>query len=540
MAIKKASFFSTHTIYFDAGSVTKSVDDYASTISNSVNGATNTLTYMLYSWDYSSIDSDYPDILDEIESSTIISVSIQFWHNRSIGFLTLDALKYAGGNPFSQSAATIATRVTDTQLATYSIANNNQTQITLELDDIEDFYSDLLDDLTAKTQPTVVGLARDSSLVDNNGSLEVGGQTLTSGGAVWQSVSGDEVSSPPLLIIEYETDENPHPVFSMKYTTPNPSEEQDAPSESIGGYLSINDIFPFGYLAESISSSQTSISIDADSDLPESIGVASVGPEIFRYQSIDQDNNTLRQVVRGVAPFASFPAGFNAYQVSEKVFYLHNNDETGLNNLFNTIPASSLIQYRCICIVNEFTADDFSIKDITLGVSQNTNADVQVDIGIEIPLFDSHTGTTDSGTTTSVIVDSQFSEANGFETGYFDDAAIKILSGINEIVTVESFDDGEFILSDTVTGLTSAKNYVIYPAPSQTVANDSVGPSLNSGRFYGFLEDGGSNEVSLSEHGNIMQPYDCFYVWIKRTLTSNVKTSSDIGAVIMIRFNDNA
>lgn len=540
MAVKTASFLSTHTIFFNQPVLTKDIDNYANTISNVYSGS-NALTYMIYSWDYSEINSNYSTILDEIENSTILSISVKLWTNLASGFQTLHALDYLGGNPFSQSAATIDTRITSTELGTYNVTNNSQELITVELNDVSSFYDGVLTHITNKTQPTVIVFARDSSLTDNNGQMSLGGQLLVDGGAEWRSILEGEVASPPLLLITYETAEESHPELTMKYTTSDPSEEQDDPSNSVGGYLASNEIYPSADLGESISSSQTTIPIDSDSSLPTaSSGLASVGPEVFRYSALSESDHSLISVSRGIAPMSAFPAGFNAYQIAEKVYYLHNNSETNLNYLFNSRPSSGLVQYRCIAISNDFTADNFSIKDISVGLVQNSNADTQIDIGIEIPRFDSHTGTADASTTTSVILDSAFSESNGYSAGFFDGAAIKVLSGINLFAIVETFDDGEFILDRTVTGLASGVNYVIYPAPSQIIINDATDPASNSGLFLGFLEAGGSPEVVFSEHGTTMHPYDCFYVWIKRTLKHNVKGTDDIGAVILVRFMDNA
>ena len=173
----------------------------------------------------------------------------------------------------------------------------------------------------------------------------------------------------------------------MKYTTSDPTTVQSTPSNSIGGHVAQNDVFPSASIGGSINSTQVIIPIDASSSLPDRVGLASVGPEIFKYSTIDATNHRLTSITRAVAPPSSFPAGFDSFRIAEKVHYLHD-DANNLNKLFNTRPTSSLIQYRCVAIANTDTDDNFSIQDAYISVIQNSSSNAQIRIGVEFPRYD--------------------------------------------------------------------------------------------------------------------------------------------------------
>ena len=81
----------------------------------------------------------------------------------------------------------------------------------------------------------------------------------------------------------------------------------------------------------------------------------------------------------------------------------------------------------------------------------------------------------------------------------------------------------------------------INPGPCQIISNETIAPTENSNRFFGFINNGGSNEIgynNIKERNDIMQDYDVFYLWIKRTLINNTKASLDTGALILIEFDD--
>lgn len=535
MALRTASFRATCTIGLekDTGSVYSKVyeDDYK-VVLNYTNSEED--VRCLYSWDFGLINTDYSALLTEINSSTITSIQVSFAYNSNQDANTLTVFYYSGTTEACDTSVSgIPGRITAFDLGDVDVSLSGRNSATVDLTNKTVSFSTMFYDQVATriSAPSTVTLTivRHSDNDSYAGQIELGGLTLIEDIGEWRAASGDEITSPPLLLITYELEESEHPTVEMRYTTEDPTTSQSTPENSIGGYLSSNTIYSYGDIASSVSSIQTTVPIDDDSSLPSDTGLASVGPEILRFDYIDSSSHLLSQIERGIAPGVGFPAGFDAFKIPEKVYYLD------IDNLFNTRPTSGLVQYRCIAITNTDTNQNFSIRDVYVSVLQNPLLDVQVAIGVEVPKFDNHTGLSESGTTTTLLIDSDF---NSFSSGYFNGAYVTFPS-LSGTAIVSSFADGQFVLDRTVTGLTSGKGFSINPYKSQIVANDSTAPTDNNGRFSGFATDVAPIAVELQEHGLTMQEGDLFYVWIRRTLQSNKKPSHNTGAVIVFQFRDN-
>lgn len=531
MAIKTISLSATYTTAIDSSNSKNDTNQYKTSIfhTDSVN------QFGVYSWDFNQIHTDYSTIIDEMISSTIIDVQLYFKYFNNSDMETIQILKYSGGDPNSESGATLYTNAlaSSTQLSEVNISSTNKIAVTTILDDESNFYYSVELSISGLSIISLV-LRRPTSLDSSIGSLETSGLNLFYGGSDWRVANSGEPTDPPLLIINYETEEESHPVLSMKYTTADPTTDQSSPENSLGLYVAQNNIYTFATIESSINSTQKVIPIDSDSSLPTSTGLASVGPEVFYYNSIDTTNHELTDVLRGIAPKSSFPAGFDSFKIKEQVYYLND-----IFRVFNTRPSSGLIQYRCIAIINSDSNDDFNVQNAAIGIIQNSDSNVQLKIGVEFPKFDTRTGTAIDGnnnTSDSLLV-TTIEEENGF----FDGAFIKFSTPVEyAVVSSYIFDGtyGEFILNTEITGLVSGRNFTIMPAPAQQVANETVSPNTNSGRFTGFEEELAGIDISLLEHGSVMQENDLFYVWIKRVLKPNVTASNNTGAVLIFRYRE--
>lgn len=527
MASRKASFFATYTTGIIVGSGNKTDEEIFRVTINEVSSSEQ---LAIYNWDFTYIDDNFNTIVEEIASGTITKIQISFNYNNNVDAIKLSAFRYSGSDPKLISGTNILSGILSTELAEIDILSTNKTGITVTLDDEDSFYYESQLDIAARNGITV-SLRRHADVDTSDGSVEVSGQSLVGGSSEWRESSATEPIESPLLIITYDIDTDAHPRLNMKYTTSDPAANQTVPANSIGKYIALNNVFPSGDIAESINSIQTTVPIKTTDGLPTSVGLGSVGPEIFRYSAIDSINHRLASVVRGVAPLASFPAGFDSFRNPEKVYYLDD-----LNLLFDTRPASGLTQYRCVAIVNSDSGDDFSIKEAVIGIAQDATANVQLRIGVELPRFDSRTGSAKSGSASLLLVDTDFSDPDGF----FDGAVIKFLSPVDfAIVDSYALSGGQFILDRTISPtLASGRNFVIFPAPAQQLANDATAPTTNSGRFTGFEENAEGLEITLLEHGSTMQENDLFYVWIRRTLLPNVEETNDTGAVLVFRYRN--
>lgn len=530
MSVRTASFQSTYTA---------SVETNTGTIIDNDTYRVRIIgiypQFGFYSWDFTEIESaGFTSILDEIGNGSITGMQIALSYNNDNDGRGIEFSKYIGVNPDGSTGSAMLDGASQFEVGRFDIETSNRTNLVIDLFDYNLFYDAHLE-IAARNHIAFV-IRRRSDFDSSQGDVELGGMTLLAGvSGEWRAATGNEITSPPLLIIQYEIPEEPHPLLNMKYTTSDPTTPQGTPENSIGGHSSSNNIYTFGDIRESISSVQTTVPIDSDSILPTKTGLASVGPEIFKYTIIDTANHRLSGITRGIVPESSFPAGFDSFRNAERVHYL-NTDANNVHKLFNTRAASGLIQYRCIAIVNDDSEHDFDLKDALVGVVQDPNADVQIHIGVEAPKHDSFIGIAESGTSETQLVDSTFATAAGYETGFFNGSFITFPTlGASRIVT--SFDDGQFLLA-TTTNLGIGVGYVLKPAPCQIITNDATTPVANSGRFSGFSESGEGIKIQLSDHGNTMQEYDIFYVWLRRTLTFNVKSSNDTGAVLLFRYRE--
>ena len=533
MSLRTASFNATYTFAVEENFTKVDVDTHK------VSVAEDPLDYLAvshgyYSWDFGTINSVYSTLVEEVGGATITNIRMEFNYNLADDGIDIEVLQYNNSDPRLSSAAEVndISSSISVVLGTADIVTNGKYRVTINLTDTNSFYYDSQVAIAALNNVTLSITRKNNT---SAGSFEISGLNLVGGSSEWRVAVSGEPTDPPLLIITYDIDEESHPTLNMKYTTSDPTTIQSTGSNSIGGYWAQNDVFPSASIGASINSTQTTVPIDASFSLPSKIGLASVGPEIFKYTTIDTANHRLAGITRAVVPGIAFPAGFDSFRIAEKVHYLHS-DDNDLNKLFDTRPSGSLIQYRCVAISNSDTEDNFSIQDAYVSVVQHPDSDVQVRIGVEHPRYDSRTGITEDATTetsTTVIVDASFTEADGF----FNGALIKLLNP-TEYVLVSTFSSGVFILQSTVVGLDAGRSFVIMPTPSQTIINDATSPTSNSGRFSGFSEDEEAIPISLVEHGNTMQENDLFYVWIRRVAASNVKSSDNTGAILIFRYRN--
>lgn len=539
MSKRIASFEATYTTSINVPSVIKELEEtYRVQVGNA------DVVVGIYTWDFTYIDDQYNAIVTEIGNSTIIDMQIMFKYNNNDDGIKISFRKYDGPNPkLEANEAVILAGVTSNELGTADILSTNKTGLTTDLDDVDTFYYESLLNIVSREFITV-GIVRHTDLSTSTGTVELSGQNLVGGSSEWRSSADTEPIDPPLLVITYDVTTESFPRLNMKFTTSDPTTAQSTPSNSLGEYLALNDVAPSSPINESINSVQTTIPINADFALPTKIGLGSVGPEIFQYSIIDTTNHQLAGVVRGIAPNA-FPAGFDSFKNAENVYYLAT-DSNDLHLLFDTRPASDLVQYRCVAIANVDSGDDFNIKEGVIGIAQDSGSDVEMVIGVELPRWDSITGVAVDGAsnTGEALLVTSDSGVILKADGYYDGALLKITSpsGAVSYTIADSFATdgatGEFTISPTISGLVATWNFVIMPAPAQQIANDATAPTTISERFSGFSEDVEGIAVQLLDHGTTMQENDLFYVWIRRTLPANTEATSDTGAVLIFRYRD--
>jgi len=389
------------------------------------------------------------------------------------------------------------------------------------------------------------GVGIKGSQGSGGGTAELGNlSTLEDEGEYWREADADEIAAPPRFIITWQEslNETDFSSFAMRYTTADPTTSQGTPSNSTGGYVAPNEVYTAGKIDEFLDSTQTYIQLSSDTTIAESAGLVQVGPEIARFASTNESTDQLLGLTRGVSP-AAFPSSIVPER--EKVRFLE------IDKLFDTRPTEELTQYRCVAFVVENT----SMSNVTVNLRQSADANVQVDVGIEIPLYDIREDELDAAVASSNVFamsgESLIYPRTGtdlLEAGsdlYVGGYALIDYDGTSELVQILSYDvnDGQTqgtFISDRAFTKPSGTLVRILPAPCQRFSNDATIPISNSNRFLGFFGDGGPNRPNSVDRdgGNLYRPYDAFYLWIKRTLAGNNASENNTGAVIYVRYTE--
>lgn len=175
-----------------------------------------------------------------------------------------------------------------------------------------------------------------------------------------------------------------------------------------------------------------------------------------------------------------------------------------------------------------------------------------MDIGIEIPEYDIREDELDAPMSSSNIFtmsgecltyprNAGLLEAGSdiYEGGY----VVIDYNGTADLAQIVSFDvndaqtQGTFII-DRSLSYAAGTPVRILPAPSQRFSNDNTEPAANGERFLGFLSDAGVNQFdSLRDGGATFRDQDAFYIWIRRTFSSNEQRDTNSGAVIYVRYD---
>jgi len=316
--------------------------------------------------------------------------------------------------------------------------------------------------------------------------------------------------------------------FSYRYTTASAYSSQGTPENSIGGFISTNTVYTATTISSSVSRLATTVPVVS---VPSAAsGLAQVDIEVVDYAAIDIANSQLSSVERGQVPKCSFPHGVNP--VEGAVRYLT------VGNLFDPKFDSSHEQYRCISIKN---LSSISVENVEVILINDVDSFVEIDIGIEVPFHDYRTSSISNVTSNLMFVDSSL--AGTFANNYFDGSALRMTSGAasgsNSIISSYDGMTGTFVLTSAIASIAVGDTFEIEAAPSQIVINQLTKPTLNSGLFFGFLGEGGSNELAhgnMRESSNVFRSNDVFYLWIQRTLPRNMKSRSNTAAVILVSY----
>jgi len=541
---------STSTIQTDG--ITSLSSQFDGTVSSASGGGSGNENVVVYCWDMTIEDivrfgfSSLTPIVGHV-SGVVTKIELEFYtyHSEtSSPIISIDIVNITG-DPNGMSAATLFNAVK----AAASAADNEFIQgDTKRLRTIlvaeDDSVCDTLKAAMNGPSRDFFSLGIRKHNTSSDGQTKVGGQILAYGvDTEWAAPTANEIDGPPNLIIHIEQTPQITVQHSLKYTSVIPYDDQTIPLDSLGGFFSSNSVYKQAQIGDPITPTQTYIPIssDADSEMPSSSGLAQIGPEILLYQDVDIVSRFLRNVKRGIVP-KSHSSSSSVYPYAEFVYYLDP------SKIFDNRPISGFSQYRCLAVqqVSPITNTD----NVKIFLIQNSNTNVDIDIGIEVPRHNIYSSVTSdnisSGDTilvTSPLINN-FSD-NQLDSGFFNNSAIRMVgdnfaSVISNYVVVDDTTAEIHLSTPFISDYASGSIFYIDPAPSQIIDNE-ITPPVDNGRFFGFLGDGGSNDLSfndIQENAGALVDSDVFYLWIKRTLKNNKKQQDDTGAVIVITFEE--
>lgn len=533
----------TEFISGDGATYNRDVDPFSIQVGTFIGESSTIESYAAYEWDFSSDEIDGTFTVSDVTGASIILYHSQAESPIPIGEIEVVSIA-SGITALTNSALWAAINGSTTVIDTVTISGDQKGKTTIVFDSAAALTT--LETAITGAGAFAVGIRR--STTTTNGQALFGGMTLARDiETAWAATDATNIADPPRLYITSTRAVDNHPLHYLKYTSAaDPSVTQSTPSASLGGYAAPNVVSTRAQLDENISSTQVTVPILTGDSLPSSsTGLVSVGSEIMRYGGLDSTNNQLINVTRAVVPPFAYPAITEPFP--EFVHYL------STDGLFDTKPTSAMVQYRCVAIQQQSDTDaSWQTTFPQVILTQNPNADVQVDIGIEVPTFDVHYGTFQVGVTGGNEFTSNDADAGTtlgvieYPDGFFNGGHIIIdpdgsgLGPLNHIIDSYEYDSGTglatFFLEDDLPAseVVAGTEYRINPAPSQVVLNEVTAPNQNTGLFTGFFGDGGTSTVTLQEHNTSMLNFDVFYLWIKRTLTRNKKSGSDTGAIITI------
>lgn len=399
--------------------------------------------------------------------------------------------------------------------------------------DLNDSLSEQINDALTGGGQVSVAIRRNITLSTNSGQIKIGALLLAKGtDTEWSQKYSVIPSDPPALNLSVVKTVDIVAYFNLRYTSIDPTSEQSSPKNSLGGYSCPNPVSIYNNtgIKSSINNTQTNIAVLGE--LPqESNGLIQIGPEIIKYEGYDVDNNQLNSITRKVSPNYSFPA--DPLTFGDIVYYIDQ------DKIFDTKPKNNLVSYRCLSVV--FKSSTHKAELVSFRLISN---DTDIDIGLEVPLFNKTTATitTDVDSGESLIYSNSTSVSN-FESNFFKGAHI-IIDPLG--IAFESFimsyhfseSRAEIILTDTCPDIPAGTSFIINAAPAQTIQNETISPSENSGRFFGFLSENGANQLDFNGiNSSNMNDGDVVYVWIRQSHTKNRPNEPDIGAVIMAQYN---
>lgn len=293
--------------------------------------------------------------------------------------------------------------------------------------------------------------------------------------------------------------------------------EQKNLTQSLGGYVSLSEVYSSVQIASSLSIYETSVYIDPGSITGE-------------YTLSQLQLNTYLQVndeIIKISKWQEYVGYISERNVFDTPLRFHPKGSTirGVisNSFFDKTFNKDGKQYRCLAIKNSNIAD--SAKDLKVYFkfpSRNNLSGLR--LAIETPKNDYYLGTASSSGLTAFTVTGL---VGAFDEDHFALSPIKFTNGlnINQTRFVKSYNptSGTIILDSRLPySISYGDSFFIDTAPSQRIKTGTISP-LNLD-FYNANDEDNAISINVSNNrisGNDLLPNEVIYLWIERSISES-------------------
>lgn len=303
-------------------------------------------------------------------------------------------------------------------------------------------------------------------------------------------------------------------------TSAEPVAIQNNLVQSLGGYVSVSEVYDGLLLADTMSIYDSVMYIN-----PQSLSA--------RFSLVDLQKSEYVQVNDEIMKISKW-VGNIAY-ISERNSFdtplrMHPKNsivrEISKNDFFDTHFGPDRKQYRCVAIKNINTSDVAKNMKVFFNVNSRNNLS-RIRLAIEAPLSDYFAGTASTSGITAFTVTSLVGE---FDSSHFVSAPLVFTSGqnIGQVRIVKSYNptSGTIELDQRLPYTISVgDSFYIDTAPSQRTKSGTKAPSGSRvSAFYDVTNE--DNAVSINVGGNRLsgsdlRPNEVVYVWIERSIAES-------------------
>lgn len=303
-------------------------------------------------------------------------------------------------------------------------------------------------------------------------------------------------------------------------TTPEPISMQKNLIQSLGGFVSLSEIYRGGSLLDSLSIYDTTMSVSSKMISPD-------------FSLVDLQNSQYLQINDEIIKISKW-IGTIAY-ISERNSFdtplrMHPKNsvvrEIAKNDFFDKKFGDDRKQYRCIAIKNTNKSDIAKNMKVFFNIYSRNNLSA-IRLAIESPISDFYEGVSSSSGITAFSVNDLVDK---FEESHFVTAPIVFTGGANtgqnRIIKSYNPTSGTLELDQRLPNtINIGDSFYIDTAPCQKTKSGTKKPS--GSRISSFFDvNGENNSISININGdrnsvNDLKPNEVIYIWIERSIAES-------------------